>query len=72
MLTLKQAEKKLEDKFLNKHVRFTYPSYLSVTGKIDAICIDTAKLPAKEVIFQMNDKRYSVSLESLFDCLKLL
>ena len=71
-LTLQETEKELERRYLNKHCSFSYPGYPTVYGKIDSIGIDTLKLPVQEVVFQMNDRRYTVSFESLQECLKRL
>jgi hypothetical protein len=67
----REAEKLLEDKFKGNNCSFTYPGYPTVYGMVDSIGIETEK-GEKNVIIVMNNKRYSVSIECLHECLKLL
>lgn len=70
-VSLKQAEALLEKKFLNKYIEFHYLHYKAVIGKVDSISIDTSK-PDPLVVIQMNEKRYSCSVNEFKNCVKLL
>lgn len=69
-LTPVQMENRLQQKFKGKYCSYTYPGYKPVMGKVDEISIEYVREPI--VVIQMNDKRYTCSLESTPDCLKLL
>lgn len=66
-ITRQQAEKILRYRFVNKCVKFSYPGYKPVLGKVDEVAIEKG-----EVIIQMNNTRYTCSPESLNECLTLL
>lgn len=66
-VTREQAEKILHDRFYNKMVSFKYPGYPAIQGKVDDIAFDGV-----EIIVQINDKRYTCSVECLNECLTLL
>lgn len=70
LLTVPQMENKLQQKFKGKIYSFTHPAYNRVIGKVDEISLEYLREPI--VVIQMNDKRYTCSLESIPDCLKLL
>lgn len=71
-MNLQQAEAYLETKYSGKNCCLTVPGYKPVYGMVDRISIDTLKLPEQEVIIQINYKRYTVSFDSLTECLQLL
>jgi hypothetical protein len=66
--TRPQLEEKLSGKYKNRVVTITYPKYPPVTGKIDEVAVDHHF----NVIIQMNNKRYSISPECVYECVKLL
>lgn len=66
-----QAEKILEEKYLMKYVEFTAVGYKPIVGRVDRVFIDIIK--GEPLISMMiNDKKYSCSIESRRDCIKLL
>lgn len=69
-VTVPEMETKLTNRYKGKYCSFTYPGFQTIMGKVDAIALEYIKEPI--VVIQMNDKRYTCSLESITDCLKLL
>jgi hypothetical protein len=69
-ITLQEAEDLLEKRFTGRYCSFEYPGYDTVYGMVDRISIQNIDEPL--VVILMNDKRYTVSPESLNDCLTLL
>lgn len=70
-VTTQEAEAILGTKFKGKVCRFDYPGYTPVYGMVDEIAIEV--LPQREilVVIQMNDKRYTCSVDSIYQCLTL-
>lgn len=66
--TRAELEAKLEKKYKNRCITLTYPGYKSTTGKVDVVAVDHHG----DVIVQMNDKRYQISLESIKEVIKIL
>lgn len=63
-------ENKLQQKYKGRMCSYTYPGYKAIYGKVDEISLQYLREPT--VVIQINDKRYTCSLESVPDCLKLL
>lgn len=63
------AEAKLEKKFKGKIAKWSYPGYPDVWGMVDQISIST--IGEVHVVVQMNNRRYTCSIEDLRDCLTL-
>lgn len=70
-ITRVEAENILEKKFKGKNCSFTYPGYKTIYGMVDSIAIEIER-KVSTVIIVINDKKYTVSIECLHDCLKLL
>lgn len=75
-VSLQDFEEVLTKVYKGSFCSFTYPGYDIVYGMCEEICIDTLKLPAKEVIIQLGRAdgihRYTCSIESLRECLKVI
>lgn len=69
-MSLAEAEERLAGKYKGKYCSLSLPGYNIVYGKVDEISIEMVKEPI--VVIQMNHTRYTVSIESLKDCLKTL
>jgi len=67
----KEAESILEDKYKGNNCSLDIPGYPTVYGMVDGISIETER-GAEIVIIYIHDKRYTVSIECLSECLNLL
>lgn len=66
--TRDELEKKFEKMYRNRCIRLTYPGYPPAVGKVDVVAVDHNG----NLVIQMNEKRYQVSLESVTEVIKLL
>lgn len=68
-LTPIQFQQRMEAKYKGKNCSLQIPGYKQVQGLVDEIIFFGTKW---EIVIQMNDRRYTVSPESIKECLKLL
>lgn len=66
--TRQDLEEKFEKMYVNRCITLTYPGYPAVSAKVDKVAFDHHG----NLIVQMNNKRYSVSLEAVNEVIKLL
>jgi len=72
MITKTQAEQILSNRFWSKYVKFEYPGYKAVYGRVDKICIGTGVRDKDLVLITIKDTLYKCSVEQLNSCLTTL
>jgi hypothetical protein len=65
-----EANQVLKRRFRAKRITISLPGYPPVSGIVSRVMVDD--LTDRDVIIMMNDRRYSVSLECLNECVKIL
>lgn len=75
-MSLGEFEDHLSKLYKGNFCSFTYPGYDMVYGMCEEISIDLPKLPAKEIVILLGRTdgihRYTCSIESLLECLKVI
>ena len=69
--TATEVETMLSKKFKGKNCSLEIPGYKTVYGMVDRLAFETVRKQHTIVII-INETRYTVSLEALHDCLKIL
>ena len=70
--SINEVENILTKMFKGKRCSFTRPGKETIYGIVSAMAIDTKVLPQKEVLIFIDHRRYSVSIECLHECLKII
>lgn len=66
--TRAQLEEKFEKRYKGHWIKFSYPGYAPVTGRVDEVAVDHHGM----LILQLNNNRYTVSLDGVNDTIKIL
>lgn len=70
-ITVQEFQQKISQAYKGKTCSLSIPGYETVNGLVDEITLNVSSREP-EVIIQMNDRRYTVSPESISECLKQL